>query len=119
MPELQTGDGLEREKLRYEVDKLKIEVTRLRRPLRQPTTWAAILIGLLTTGVVGVQYQLNQIQAESTKLDISKLTRDREAIQQELKALNEQRELDVASRLIPITDNLTHLIADIIMRKKG
>src|SRR5262245_16167591 len=91
MTELQTDDALEREKLRYEVDKLKIEVTQLRRPMRQPTTWAAILIGLVTTGVVGVQYQLNQIQAEGTKLDIAKLSRDRESLQQELSALNEQK----------------------------
>jgi hypothetical protein len=93
MTDGKNDDVLEREKLRYEVDKLQIEVSQLRRPFRQPTTVAAIFLGLVTSGAAGIQYQLNQIQAENTKLEIAKLADEREKLSQEVKALGEQRAL--------------------------
>jgi hypothetical protein len=98
MTDLKTDDVLEREKLRCEVDKLQLEVTQMRRPLRQPTTLLAILVALLTSGVVGIQYQLNQIQAEQTKLEIAQLDGQRKSLQQEVKSLAEQRD-QVATQL--------------------
>jgi hypothetical protein len=91
MTEGTTDDVLEREKLRYEVDKLQIEVSQLRKPFRQPATVAAIFLGLVTSGAAGIQYQLNQIQAENTKLDIAKLAEEREKLSQEIKVLGDQR----------------------------
>jgi len=91
MTDGKTDDVLEREKLRYEVDKLQIEVSQLRKPFRQPTTVAAIFLGLVTSGAAGIQYQLNQIQAENTKLEIAKLAEEREKLSQEIKALGDQR----------------------------
>jgi hypothetical protein len=93
MTDVKADEALEREKLRCEVDKLQLEVSQLRRPLRQPTTVAALLIGLLTSGAASIQYQLNQIQAESTKLEIAKLGGEREALSQQVKTLGEQRAL--------------------------
>jgi hypothetical protein len=93
MSDANANEVLEREKLRCEVDKLQLEVSQLRRPLRQPTTVAALFIGLLTSGAASIQYQLNQIQAESTKLEIAKLGGEREALSQQVKALGEQRAL--------------------------
>jgi hypothetical protein len=93
MTDVKTDEVLERDKLRFEVDKLQLEVSQLRKPFRQPTTVAALFLGLVTSGAAGIQYQLNQIQAENTKLEITKLGDEREKLSREVTALGEQRAL--------------------------
>ena len=48
-----------------------------------------------------------------------RLLKTNEELMEICQSLNEQREFDTASRLIPIADDLTHLVAEITMQKKG
>lgn len=48
-----------------------------------------------------------------------RLLKTNEELMEICQSLNEHREFDTASRLIPIVDDLTNLITEIAMQKKG
>ena len=91
MTVLQQDDRLEHEKQRLEIEKLRHEVANLRRPLRHPTTLTAVLIAVVTVATAGLQFKLNDIHAEQTKLDIAKLDERRAVMERDVEALSAER----------------------------
>jgi hypothetical protein len=91
MADIQPLEGLQEEKLRLEVDKLRQEVVNLRRPFRHPTTLTAILVAAATAAAAGFQFKLNEIRAERTRLEIETLDKARTSIQHEVQDLDSQR----------------------------
>ena len=76
MTDVEVNDGLERGKLRCEIEKLRLEAANLHRPLRHPTTLTAILIAVVTAVTAGLQFKVNEIRAEQT-ISITCSTRTR------------------------------------------
>ncbi|HEY0021772.1 MAG TPA: hypothetical protein VGB24_02650 [Longimicrobium sp.] len=81
------------EKLRWEIEKMKLEIEQLRRRFyEQPSFWVSILSFVIALGGVVGQNALSSIRKERAELDREKAAHVRDSINVEVQSLNLRRD---------------------------